>query len=93
MKYFRMFLLTTLLAFALAACGNSHEQADHDHEHDATATEQVETVHGEGPQYTSAYVCPMHCEGSGSDQPGTCPVCGMTYVAQAEHAADGHHHN
>ncbi len=23
------------------------------------------------------YQCPMHCEGSGSNQPGKCPVCGM----------------
>lgn len=33
-----------------------------------------------GPEYTSSYVCPMHCEGSGSDTPGTCPVCKMDYV-------------
>lgn len=32
------------------------------------------------PEYTSAYVCPMHCDGSGSDSAGTCPVCGMDYV-------------
>ena len=33
-----------------------------------------------GKEYTSAYVCPMHCEGSGSDSAGLCPVCGMDYV-------------
>ena len=33
-----------------------------------------------GTEYTSAYVCPMHCEGSGSDSAGTCPTCGMEYV-------------
>ena len=33
-----------------------------------------------GKEYTSAYVCPMHCEGSGSDTAGTCPNCGMDYV-------------
>ena len=33
-----------------------------------------------GKEYTSAYVCPMHCEGSGSDSAGTCPVCGMDYI-------------
>ncbi len=33
-----------------------------------------------GKEYTSLYVCPMHCKGSGSDTPGTCPVCGMDYV-------------
>ena len=25
----------------------------------------------------AAYVCPMNCEGSASDKPGKCPVCGM----------------
>ncbi|HKK74287.1 MAG TPA: heavy metal-binding domain-containing protein [Saprospiraceae bacterium] len=49
-------------------------------------------AHGEGAEYTSAYVCPMHCEGSGSDEMGQCPVCGMDYVAQAEHTDDGHAH-
>lgn len=33
-----------------------------------------------GKEYTSAYICPMHCEGSGSDTAGTCPTCGMDYV-------------
>ena len=33
-----------------------------------------------GKEYTSAYVCPMHCKGSGSDTTGVCPVCGMDYV-------------
>jgi hypothetical protein len=36
------------------------------------------TTHGK--EYTSAYICPMHCEGSGSDEAGKCPVCGMDYV-------------
>ncbi|MEY2924000.1 MAG: hypothetical protein RLZZ337_540 [Bacteroidota bacterium] len=31
-------------------------------------------------EYTSDYICPMHCEGSGSDSAGLCPVCGMDYV-------------
>lgn len=31
------------------------------------------------PEYTSKYICPMHCEGSGSDHPGKCPVCHMDY--------------
>ncbi|WP_303309775.1 heavy metal-binding domain-containing protein [Hymenobacter sp. BT730] len=25
----------------------------------------------------AAYVCPMNCEGSASNKPGKCPVCGM----------------
>ena len=45
-----------------------------------------------GDEYSSAYVCPMHCEGSGSTDPGQCPVCGMDYVPLADHKADGHSH-
>jgi len=49
-------------------------------------------AHGSGKEYTSAYVCPMHCEGSGSAEMGQCPVCGMDYVAQADHVENGHSH-
>ncbi len=58
-----------------------------------------EKAENKGPEYTSAYVCPMHCEGSGSAQPGKCPACKMDYVKNAnykgEHKADdpkGHDH-
>lgn len=34
----------------------------------------------QGKEYTSAYVCPMHCEGSGSSSEGQCSVCEMDYV-------------
>lgn len=47
----------------------------------------------QGKEYTSAYICPMHCEGSGSDKPGNCPVCGMDYVKNENHKADGHQHD
>ena len=55
-------------------------------------TEQTETVEELGKEYTSAYVCPMHCEGSGSEEEGTCPKCGMAYVANEDHVKDGHTH-
>ena len=80
------------MALFMMSCGgnaDSHDHSDADHSHDATSTE---AVHGEGKEYTSAYVCPMHCEGSGSDAAGTCPVCGMNYVAQEAHTEDGHQH-
>lgn len=41
-----------------------------------SSTEQNDKT---GKEYTSAYICPMHCEGSGSDKPGICPACGMDY--------------
>lgn len=46
----------------------------------------------QGKEYTSAYVCPMHCEGSGSDKAGDCPVCGMAYVENEDHKSDNHNH-
>jgi len=48
-----------------------------------------------GPEFTSKYVCPMHCEGSGSHEEGKCPVCGMTYVLNAdyqEESEENHNH-
>ena len=56
-------------------------------------------------EYTSAYICTMHCKGSGSDKSGTCPVCPMEYVVnenfkgtdtpntQHEHDHDDHDHH
>ena len=52
-----------------------------------TNTEQTEKK-----EYASAYVCPMHCEGSGSDAEGECPKCGMNYVKNEDHKANGHKH-
>lgn len=52
-----------------------------------TKTGQIESK-----ELASAYVCPMHCEGSGSDAAGECPKCGMTYVKNEDHIANGHKH-
>ncbi len=67
-------------------CGESTQNKQGEVEH-------MEAHHGDGPEYNSAYVCPMHCEGSGSDSPGECPVCGMAYVENSEHTSDGHDHS
>ena len=50
----------------------------------------------DGIEYTSAYVCPMHCEGSGSTKPGNCPACKMDYVINEKvqkQKDDGHDHD
>ena len=75
---------------------STEETMDHDMEkmnHEGHDMEGMETAKMEGKEYTSKYVCPMHCEGSGSNEEGKCPVCGMTYVLNEEHMADGHTHN
>ncbi len=82
-------LLSAILLLLAVACGETHQPAT-----EAAGTEAAE----QGPEYTSAYICPMHCTGSGSDQAGVCPVCGMDYVANAADAPsdeteeDHHHH-
>ena len=64
----------------------------------------TENATGEaGPEYTSNYICPMHCTGSGNDKPGECPTCGMDYVMNDKtqggsdshegHTHDGHDHS
>ena len=70
------FVLIALFAIGLAltSCGN-------------TSNDSAKTEHSakQGKEYTSAYVCPMHCEGSGSHEEGKCPVCGMDYVKNEAH--------
>jgi hypothetical protein len=94
LKIIQILLLSIGLVLLFSACGESSTAENHDshgeehvdgHDHDQMA-------HGKGKAYTSTYVCVMHCEGSGSEEPGDCPVCGMTYVKLEEHVADGHMH-
>lgn len=81
----------------LSACGDNAttsdaadteettEEATADTEEATTETAAPEEMAAkeEGPEITSAYVCPMHCEGSGSDKEGKCPKCEMDYVFNA----------
>ena len=78
MKTFKIMLLVLAFSFtsaALYSCGSKAASADTDKQ---------------GKEFTSEYICPMHCEGSGSDAAGTCPVCGMDYVKNDSH--EGHNH-
>ena len=80
MKNFRIFLFLALLScmsIAVSSCGSN-----------ATTTESA----AQGKEYTSAYICPMHCKDSGSEKMGTCPVCSMDYVKNEDHKGDGHSH-
>ncbi len=77
MKRFSFIIILTVMfsfgAVSVMSCGGNKS---------SNATEQT------GKEYTSAYVCPMHCEGSGSSEPGKCPVCGMEYVKNEDHKGD-----
>ncbi|MEN8789762.1 MAG: heavy metal-binding domain-containing protein [Flavobacteriaceae bacterium] len=84
----KTFLATAFLAtlFFTVSCKSKTEK------NNEAKTEQTETAGKQSKEYTAEYVCPMHCDGSGSDTEGTCPGCGMTYVANEEHNSDGHKH-
>ncbi|QXP73695.1 hypothetical protein H0I31_12265 [Tenacibaculum sp. AHE15PA] len=76
-----VFILVLMLT--TVSCKNAKKEIKN------TETEQVEK---KGKEHTSAYICPMHCEGSGSDIEGECPKCGMNYVKKEDHNANGHKH-
>lgn len=78
-----VFILFMALGITMASCGGQESISD-------SSSEQMEK---QGKEYTSAYVCPMHCEGSGSDKPGKCPVCNMDYVANEDLDKDSHDHD
>ena len=85
MKLVKIALMTIALAsmgLATTACGNQAQ----------AATEE------QGKEYTSNYICPMHCEGSGSEEMGQCPACGMDYVMNENYQGEaapheGHNHD
>lgn len=56
-----------------------------------TEAEEVRTE--KGKEYTSKFICPMHCDGSGSETGGECPVCGMDYVLNEEYQNTSHDHD
>lgn len=95
MRFFKSMaalMLVLSFTFAFTACGDSATEAATEAATEVATEVAVESPHGEGKEHTSAYVCPMHCEGSGSDAEGECPKCGMAYIAQAEHTDNGHKH-
>lgn len=69
-----------------------HDHSGHDHGNTSSAGSESTVAHGNGSEYTLPYVCPMHCEGSGSKEEGDCPKCGMAYKKFSEHVQDGHSH-
>lgn len=66
----------TGLTFSIVSCGSS-----------APKIEKATDI--KGKEYTSRFLCPMICKGSGSNQPGKCPACKMDYVVNAHF---GHNH-
>ncbi len=81
---FLLILIALSSVVVWQACGG--DAAQNAAQEETTQTEEATSQDDKsGPEYTSAYVCPMHCKGSGSNSPGKCPVCGMAYVANPNH--------
>jgi len=86
MKHFKtLFLSLSLLTVAVAF---------------SSCSSNAEATDKQGKEYTSAYVCPMHCKDSGSDKAGTCPACKMAYVKNEDYKGtttetghEGHDHS
>lgn len=91
-------LLSILFGICLVcaiSCKNEAKTAEGETE---AATEQTAEIKDDksGPEYTSNYICPMHCPGSGSDTIGVCATCGMDYVVNDKkegHDHEGHDHD
>ena len=56
-------------AGAFYSCSSEGSDTKTEHSHDSAE---------------SKYICPMECEGSAQDEPGTCPVCEMDLVLRSE---------
>ncbi len=57
-----------------------------------STTKTAQATEKKGKEYTSAYICRMHCEGSGSDKEGKCPTCGMNYIKNKDYKKDEENH-
>ncbi len=89
-----------LLLGVIVSCGNNTQSSNTE---ETSTTESMQTDQEDDSQktieYASAYICPMHCKGSGSEEPGKCPVCKMDYVANKDHEMhhdhdhEGHDHD
>ena len=87
-------LCTFVLVGSITSC--KHEHGDKMHKHIPEGT-----IDKSGPDWTSDYICPMHCKGSGGVKQGTCPVCKMDLVKNKNkkteshegHDHDGHDHD
>lgn len=86
-------MLISLVMIGTFACGGSQQsgngkqqepqQEQHEHGKHHNHEEQSSSGSG-GDKHESAYICPMECEGSASDEAGKCPECGMDLVKREE---------
>lgn len=85
MKNLKLILPIIFLALAslMISCGGGNTEK----------AQETKEVSKDGPEYTSAFICPMNCPGSGSDKMGVCPDCGMDYIANKNVKQDADNHD
>lgn len=83
-------LLLATGSFIFSSCGGAETKADKA----ADAAPKIErAVDKNGKEYTSRWICPMRCKGSGTEVRGQkCPACKMDLVDNKNHAHYGHNH-
>lgn len=76
-------ICSMVLIGSITSCKHEHGPNTHTHNPDGS-------IDKSGPEWTSDFVCPMHCKGSGDSKEGTCPVCKMKLVKNKDKKASGH---
>lgn len=92
MKFLFTLLICSVLLFG--SCKNDTKSPNED----STSVVKVDTIIkkdnstkedqqdiSQKKEFTSKYICPMHCKGSGDNKPGTCPECGMEYIENPDY--------
>ncbi len=84
-----LILLCFVLGLAMTSCKSDTKQP-------VNTETTPQPAERKGKEFTSAYICPMYCTGSGSKKPGKCSVCRMDYVANDKikkpNGHEGHDH-
>src|SRR4029079_9975605 len=70
-------ILMVSAGLLFGACG-SNESKEAEEKAPEIAEQVINTTH--------AYICPMNCENSASNEPGQCKVCGMDLVKNPNYA-------
>jgi hypothetical protein len=80
MKHIFLILGLLVCALTLPGCSSNSKSSE---------AETTTTGSAMAPDSTQqlAYVCPMACEGSGSNAPGKCKVCEMDLIKNPDHQA------
>ncbi len=84
-------LICSISLLFMLSCTNEPAY-NHDGHIDKKIIKEPVLHHGNTSAHTADYVCPLHCESSGSDKPGICPNCGFDYEPLKQHISNGHNH-